>query len=205
MSKKRRPPGRRSKDESLPDKLVRRAAQTVIAPRWRRHVDHLLKQQPDIDAVLVITVPLNHIPGLAQLIITDSTTSLCFSTMATCPPACRILWVSRPGSGFTRARTYPNIRRFSPTARAANRACAISARGKCTRCFMARTRTCSARSTCRRTSTRFFYGHGREYRAEWIEAMVREPSLKLPEATFRRARHALGRSGPCENAAVPVV
>jgi len=58
--------GTQVEQESLSDKLVRRAAQTLIAPRWRRHVDRLLARQPDIDAVLVITVPLNHLTGLAR-------------------------------------------------------------------------------------------------------------------------------------------
>ena len=31
--------GTQLEGESLPDKVVRRVAQTVIAPRWRRHVD----------------------------------------------------------------------------------------------------------------------------------------------------------------------
>jgi spore maturation protein CgeB len=41
----------------------------------------------------------------------------------------------------------------------------------------------------------FFYGHGREYRAEWIEAMVREPSLKLPDASFAVRGTRLGDLG----------
>jgi len=61
--------GAQLEDESASDRAVRRVAQTVIAPRWRQHVDRLLTAQPDIDAVLIITVPLNHIVGLARHII----------------------------------------------------------------------------------------------------------------------------------------
>ncbi|MEP0763445.1 MAG: glycosyltransferase, partial [Chloroflexota bacterium] len=41
----------------------------------------------------------------------------------------------------------------------------------------------------------FFYGHGREYRAEWIEAMVRAPSLALPDARFAVRGTRLGDLG----------
>jgi len=54
-----------SSDESASDVLVRRAAQTAIAPLWHRHLDRLLTEQPDIDAVIFLTVPLNHLVGVA--------------------------------------------------------------------------------------------------------------------------------------------
>jgi spore maturation protein CgeB len=41
----------------------------------------------------------------------------------------------------------------------------------------------------------FFYGHGREYRAEWIDAMVRDPSRALPDATFAVRGTNLGDLG----------
>jgi len=44
----------------------------------------------------------------------------------------------------------------------------------------------------------FFYGHGREYRAEWIDAMIREPSLKLPQVRFAVRGMHLGDLGRAE-------
>ena len=44
---------------------MRRAAQTLIAPLWLRHLDRLLTREPDIDAVIVLTAPLNHLVGVA--------------------------------------------------------------------------------------------------------------------------------------------
>src|SRR5690606_1163743 len=38
---------------------------TTIAPLWLRHVDRLLTGEPDIDAVIILTAPLNHLIGLA--------------------------------------------------------------------------------------------------------------------------------------------
>ena len=45
--------GTQPQGERLSDKAVRKMAQTVIAPRWRRHVDRILRREPDVDAVMV--------------------------------------------------------------------------------------------------------------------------------------------------------
>src|SRR5690606_28788760 len=54
--------------ESAMDKLTRQMAQTLIAPLWKRHLDTILTQQDDIDAVIFLTVPLNHLVGVPKYI-----------------------------------------------------------------------------------------------------------------------------------------
>ena len=44
----------------------------------------------------------------------------------------------------------------------------------------------------------FFYGHGREYRAEWIDAMLHAPSLALAERRFAVRGTNLGDLGRVE-------
>ena len=44
----------------------------------------------------------------------------------------------------------------------------------------------------------FFYGHGREYRAEWIDALLRDPSLALTNARFAVRGTNLGDLGRAE-------
>jgi len=46
--------------ESLTQRGTRRLAQGVIAPRWRRHLTRILKAEPDVDAVLLLSIPPNH-------------------------------------------------------------------------------------------------------------------------------------------------
>src|SRR5262249_14429477 len=43
-----------------------------------------------------------------------------------------------------------------------------------------------------------FYGHGREYRSEWIDAMITEPSKKLGYARFAVRGTKLGDLGRAE-------
>ena len=48
-------------DESLADRLQRRVAQAVLRPRWQAFMDRTLTAHPDVDAVLFLTIPLNHL------------------------------------------------------------------------------------------------------------------------------------------------
>jgi spore maturation protein CgeB len=43
-----------------------------------------------------------------------------------------------------------------------------------------------------------FYGHGREYRSEWIDAMIASPSMKLADARFAVRGTKLGQLGRAE-------
>ncbi|HLU12263.1 MAG TPA: glycosyltransferase, partial [Oceanobacillus sp.] len=44
----------------------------------------------------------------------------------------------------------------------------------------------------------FFYGHGREYRTEWVDAMITHPSNALPDARFAVRGTKLGDIGRAE-------
>jgi len=54
--------------ESWSDRALRTMAQTLIAPLWRRHLEGIVLHAPDIDAVLFLTVPLNHLKGVPAYI-----------------------------------------------------------------------------------------------------------------------------------------
>ena len=56
------------KAESLSDQLIRQTAQRLIAPLWITHLDGILTRHPDIDALIFLTVPLNHLVGVAEAI-----------------------------------------------------------------------------------------------------------------------------------------
>src|SRR5690606_22429712 len=60
------PLSRGERGEGLQDRLIRRIAQTTIAPLWLHHLDRVLTREPDIDAVIFLTPPLNHLVGVAS-------------------------------------------------------------------------------------------------------------------------------------------
>ena len=55
-----------SNNESISEKTVRKLAQTLIAPLWQKHLEYILLQETDIDAILFLTVPLNHLKGVPR-------------------------------------------------------------------------------------------------------------------------------------------
>src|SRR5258707_1044660 len=54
--------------ESLADRVQRQVAQTVLGPRWRAFMDRTLSVHADVDAIIFLTIPLNHVVGLATYI-----------------------------------------------------------------------------------------------------------------------------------------
>lgn len=54
----------RSKNKKIIDPLIR----ALVTPKWKKLLTKLLKTEGDIDAVLVLTVPLNHLVGLPRLV-----------------------------------------------------------------------------------------------------------------------------------------
>lgn len=181
-------------EDSTADRLVRRVAQTVIAPRWRQHVDRLLRAEPDIDAVLVITVPLNHIVGLAQFITGRHHKPVFFydGDVPASLPNFRGF-----ASGF---RIYQGADLSEYTAFISNSQggaeglTELGARAVHT-LYYGVDPDLFLPVDVPQDIDAFFYGHGREYRAEWIDAMLRDASLALPDTRFAARGKNLGDLG----------
>jgi hypothetical protein len=189
--------GTQVEGERLSDRLVRRAAQTMIAPRWRRHVNRLLTRQPDVDAVLVITVPLNHIPGLAKHIRERHNKPVFFydgDVPASLPSFMGFATGFRIYQGADLSE-YTAFFSNSEGGKAGLRD--LGARDVHTLFYGADEDLFSPLDVSQDIDA-FFFGHGREYRAEWNDAMVREPSLKLSEASFAVRGTRLGDLGRAE-------
>lgn len=183
--------------ESAADRLVRHVAQSVILPRWRRHVDRLITAQPDIDAVLVITVPLNQIKGLARHIIERHHKPVFFydgDVPASLPnfrgfaSGFRIYQGADPSeySAF-----------FCNSLGGADGLKELGARAVHTVYYGVDPDLFSPLDVPQDIDA-FFYGHGREYRGEWIDAMLRDASRAMPEARFAVRGTNLGDLGRVE-------
>ncbi|MBN1680336.1 MAG: glycosyltransferase [Anaerolineae bacterium] len=189
--------GQQVETENLSDRAVRRAAQTIIAPRWRRHVDRLLDKHPDIDAVIMITVPLNHLTGLAQH-ITERHHRPVFFYDGDVP-------ASLPNfRGFaTGFRIYQGADPAEYTAFLSNSLGGseglreLGARAVHTLYYGADPDLFAPLDTAQDIDL-FFYGHGREYRAGWIDALLRDASLARPDLRFAVRGTNLGDLGHVE-------
>jgi glycosyltransferase involved in cell wall biosynthesis len=189
--------GAQVEGESLSDHIVRRAAQSVIAPRWRRNVDRILAAQPDVDAVLMISVPLNHLAGLARHITAQHGRPVFFydgDVPASLPNFHGF------ASGF---RTYQGADPaeytafFSNSLGGAEGLRDLGARAVHTLYYGADPDLFAPLDVPQDLDV-FFYGHGREYRAGWIDTLLRDASRALPEARFAVRGTALGDLGRAE-------
>ncbi|MCD4686684.1 MAG: glycosyltransferase [Anaerolineae bacterium] len=186
--------GTQEEIESRSDRAVRQIAQTVIAPRWRRHVDRILTQQPDIDAVIVITLPLNHVPGLAQH-ITEKHNKPVFFYDGDVPASLPNFMGFATGFRIYQGADLSEYTAFFSNSEGGKQGLIdLGARAAHT-LFYGADEDLFAPLDVTQDLDAFFYGHGREYRGEWIDALVRAPSLALPDARFAVRGTRLGDIG----------
>jgi hypothetical protein len=191
-------PASASSEESLADRAVRRAAQTLIAPLWQRHLDRLLTQQPDVDAVLFLTVPLNHLAGVPRYLQEKHGKPVLYydGDVPASLPNMRGF-----ASGF---RIYQGADASEYTAFISNSSSGetllrgLGARAAHTVWYGADPDVFSPLPVPAQDIDVMFYGHGREYRAEWIDAMLTRPSQRLPQARFCVRGLNLGDIGRAE-------
>ncbi len=170
--------------ESTTDKLVRKTVQTLITPLWARHLDKLLTQQPDVDAVLILTAPLNHLVGVAAEIqrrhhkpvfYYDGDVPASLPSMSGFASGFRIYQGGNPGE-------YTAVISNSKGGEDALKA--LGARAVHTVYYGADPDIFSPITVPAQDLDVLFYGHGREYRSEWVEDMLAQPSRQMPDAHF---------------------
>jgi len=184
--------------ESTSDKLVRQTVQTFITPIWARHLDRLLTQQPDIDAVLILTAPLNHLVGVAAEIQRKHHKPVFYydgDVPASLPS------MSGFASGF---RIYQGADPAEYTAVISNSKGGedalkkLGARAVHTVYYGADPDVFSPIDVTSQDIDVLFYGHGREYRQQWVQDMLAEPSRQISEAHFAARGTKLGDLGRTE-------
>lgn len=187
-----------SNSESLADKLVRRTAQTLIAPLWAKHLDALLTQEPDIDAVIFLTVPLNHLNGVPAMIRQKHHKPVFYydgDVPASLPN------MHGFASGF---RIYQGANVDEYTAFISNSTGGevalkeLGARAVHTLWYGVDPDVFSPLDVAQDVDV-FFYGHGREYRDAWVDAMITRPSNALSGARFAVRGTRLGNIGRAES------
>jgi glycosyltransferase involved in cell wall biosynthesis len=176
------------------DKFVRRTAQTLIAPLWLKHLDRILKDEPDIDAVIVLTAPLNHLVGVAGELQRRHNKPIFYydgDVPASLPH------MNGFASGFHIYQGADLAEYTAFISNSAGGAAAIKelgARAVHPLFYGADPDVFSPVGVPQDIDV-FFYGHGREYRDEWIDAMITKPSKALPGMRFAVRGTKLGNIG----------
>jgi hypothetical protein len=185
------------KPESASERLIRQMAQTTIAPRWRSYLDDLLTQQPDIDAVLFLTIPMNHVTGVAAHLIATHRKPVFYhdgDLPASLPQfkgfasGFRIYQGADPGE-------YTAV--LGNSVGALEHVKALGAKNVHTLQYAADPEVW-APLPVEQDLDAFFYGHGAEYREDWLHAMLAEPSVALPDRRFAVRGTRLGDLGNTE-------
>jgi len=172
-----RPPDTKS------DALVRQAIWQWVTPRWRRHLEHILEREREIDAVIVFTVPMSHFRGIptalrerfdVPVVYYDGDVPMSlpeFGGMDTgfniyhgADPSEYDLVVSNSEGGLGRLLEL-----------GARRAEAV---------FWGADPELFAPLSVKQEHDIFFYGYGDKFRREWMQRLVGEPSRRLPGVDF---------------------
>lgn len=184
--------------ESFSDKAVRGTANTFIAPLWRRHLERIMLREPDIDAIIFLTVPLNHLKGVPRFLIETFDKPVFYfdgDVPASLPN------MKGFASGF---RIYQGADVSEYTAFISNSKGGedllrqLGIKNVHTVLYGADPDVFSPVSVPTQDIDVFFYGHGREYRAEWIDSMITEPSKQLSNFQFSVRGTKLGDIGNTE-------
>lgn len=181
--------------ESLSDKAVRTLTQTFVAPRWRKHLERILIQEPDIDALLFLTVPLNQLKGVPRF-LSERYQKPIFYFDGDVPAS--LPNMKGFASGF---RIYQGADVSEYTAFISNSKGGedllkqLGIENTHTVWYGADPDVFSPLSNVTQEIDVFFYGHGREYRSEWIDKMIKIPSTTLEDAQFAVRGTKLGDIG----------
>jgi glycosyltransferase involved in cell wall biosynthesis len=169
-------------EDTTLDRLTRETIWRVVTPRWRRHLSRLVERERP-DAVVVFTVPMAHLRGVPAflreryglpVVFYDGDVPMSlpefggmdtgFNTYHGADPSEYDLVVSNSEGGLDRLREL-----------GARRAEAVL--------WGADPELFAPRAVEKETDV-FFYGYGDKFRREWMQAMVGEPSRRLPETDF---------------------
>ena len=189
------PPMDSPRSDSWSDKTMRRMAQTLIAPLWRRHLERILLHDPDVDAILFLTAPLNHLKGVPRY-ISEKYDKPIFYFDGDVPAS--LPNMRGFASGF---RIYQGADLSEYTAFISNSTGGeallrgLGAENVHTVWYGADPQVFSPITVSAQDIDALFYGHGREYRSDWIDRMIAIPSRRMSASRFAVRGANLGDIG----------
>ena len=182
-------------NESISQKSVRKLAQAVIAPLWRKHLEGILIQEPDIDAILFLTVPLNHLKGVPRYLLERYQKPVLYfdgDVPASLPN------MKGFASGF-RIYQEADVTEYSAFISNSKGGEALlkqlGVENVHTVWYGADPDVFSPVPIAKQDIDVLFYGHGREYRSDWIDNMITIPSKTLSDTKFAVRGTKLGDIG----------
>ncbi len=183
--------------ESLADRIQRRAAQTLIRPKCYTFFEHTLSAQPDVDAVLFLTVPLNHLVGLPAWIQQRFNKPVIYYD-GDVPASLPAFAGFATGFKIYQGADLSEYAGFLSNSLGGIDALRKMGARRADVLYYGADPDLFAPIDIAQDVDVFFYGHTREYREQWIDAMIARPSERLPDARFAVRGRGLGDTGRAE-------
>lgn len=164
--------------DSFADKTVRTLAKTFIRPRWKRYLDNIIRKENDIDAVIVFTVPLNHFQSLPTHIKKKYQIPV-FYYDGDVPESLPQFRGFRSGFRIYQGADLTEYDGFISNSRGGVPELEKMGAKNVKVLYYGVDPLVFAPLKVKQDIDIFFYGHGYEYRKEWIDKMIRIPSKEL--------------------------
>jgi len=183
--------------ESLADRVQRQLAQQVIAPKWREFLDQTLTKHPDIDAVIFLTIPLNHVSGVAAYVQQKFNKPVIYYD-GDVPASLPAFAGFSSGFKIYQGADLSEYAGFLSNSLGGCETLLQMGAKRADALFYAADPDVFAPLPMTQDIDIFFYGHTREYREAWIDGMLAEPSRQLTEFKFAVRGKQLGDLGKTE-------
>jgi hypothetical protein len=169
--------------ESVADRATRALVNRVTKPRWRNHLVRLIEKSPDFDAVLFLTVPPNHFGGIPRL-LEDRFGLPTYFYDGDVPASLPRFSGFRTGFRIYQGANLSEYAGVLSSSRGGiGELIQLGAR-KVETLYYAADPALFGQAETEQDIDVFFYGHGREYREQWVDWMLDAPSRALPELQF---------------------
>lgn len=184
--------------ETLSDRLTRTMAQVLIAPVWAKHLDRLLQKYHGINAILFVSVPPNHLRGVATQVHRKHGIPVLFydgDMPASLPEMSGFATGFRIYDGADLAEFNAVISNSTGSEAALQK---LGAKAVHTLWYGVDASLYPPIPSEHQDIDVFFYGHGREYRSQWVVALLTEPSQRMAQHRFAVRGSQLGELGRTE-------
>lgn len=169
--------------ESAADRAVRTLANKHIRPRWERHISRILEREGDIDVVLILSVPLNHLTGLPTTIKRHYGVAVIYYD-GDVPASLPAFQGFASGFKIYQGADLAEYDAFISNSKGGAAELERTGAKNVHVLYYGADPEIFSPMNIEQDIDVFFYGHTTEYRREWIEAMISEPSRWMDGTRF---------------------
>jgi glycosyltransferase involved in cell wall biosynthesis len=169
-------------EDSLGDRMTREVVWRWVTPRWRRHLEALVERERP-DAVIVFTVPMSHLRGVPTTIRERFDVPVVFYDGDAPMSLPEFGGMDTGFNWYHDANPSEYDALISNSEGASERLLDLGAR-RVETVYWAADPDFFAPAAVDKEVDVFFYGYGDKFRREWVQAMIGEPSRRLPDVEF---------------------